>query len=95
MHIVYPELPEEEALQIIVQLVDRIAAEWSDKQALAVTGALQGWTQEKIGQLCWTEPITQQAVAQHLDRSAWINVERALGYFEKVVGRFTTDKQLK
>ncbi len=93
MHFVYPELPEEEALQIIVQLVDRMATGWSEKQALAITGALQGWTQDQIGHACWPNPISQQAIAQHLDRAGWASLERTLVYVESVIGAFVKDKQ--
>jgi hypothetical protein len=55
----------EEPLDVLVQLLDVLAMNWSDKQALAITGALQGLKQEKIGSL-WKPPITQQSVNRHL-----------------------------
>lgn len=70
------------ALETIIQLMDVLAVGWSAKQARAVTGALQGWTQEKIATACWPRPITQQAVAQHLDRAGWHAFERGLLFYE-------------
>ncbi|MFZ0242141.1 MAG: hypothetical protein WAL90_10885 [Desulfobacterales bacterium] len=70
------------ALDTVIQLMDVLASGWSAKQAQAVTGALQGWTQEKIATACWSRPITQQAVAQHLDRAGWHAFERGLVFFE-------------
>jgi hypothetical protein len=74
------------ALQVVVQLVDVLAAGWSVKQARAVTGALLGWTQEKIASACWPAPISQQAVAQHLDRAGWHAIEKGVRYFETTIG---------
>jgi len=73
------------ALAVVVQLVDALAMRWSEKQALAVTGALRGWTQETIAKKCWPTPISQQAVAQHLERAGWNALEKALEYFESTV----------
>lgn len=87
----YPAVgPEqEESIDVVVQLVDRLAARWSDRQALAMTGALRGWKQAKIAKTCWKEPISQQAVAQHLDRASWSGIETALEYFERQVGQWS------
>jgi hypothetical protein len=85
MRLVYPTHPAEEELSLVVHLLDGLVSRWSDKQALAVTGALRGWQQETIAKKVWSEPISQQAVAQHLDRAAWSYVESALAYFEKTV----------
>jgi len=85
------EYPDDEeaslsaALDIIVHLIDALAVDWTEKQAQAISGALRGWTQEKIAKLWWENPITQQAVAQHLDRASWYAVENALAFFEKAV----------
>ncbi|MDZ7582370.1 MAG: hypothetical protein U5R30_17745 [Deltaproteobacteria bacterium] len=73
------------ALETVIQLMDVLAANWSEKQAQAVTGALQGWTQEKIATTCWPQPITQQAVAQHLDRAGWHAFEKGLLFFEQTL----------
>ena len=85
MRLVYPSHPAERALSVVVHLLDALVSRWSDKQALAVTGALRGWSQEQIARKSWSEPISQQAVAQHLDRAAWSYVESALAYFEETL----------
>jgi hypothetical protein len=81
MCFVFPGNKLEKTLDIIVQLIDTIASRWSDKQALAVTGAIRGWKQEKIAETCWKKKISQQAVAQHLNRAGWYTVEKAVRFF--------------
>jgi len=78
-------LPAAKALEVMIYLVDVLGARWSEKQALAVTGALRDWTQEATAKKCWPTPISQQAVAQHLDRAGWNALEKALEYFETTV----------
>ena len=78
----FPERKAEEFLDLLVHLLDVLATNWSDKQALAITGALQGLKQEKIGSL-WKPSITQQSVNRHLQRAGWFAVEKAIGFFEK------------
>jgi hypothetical protein len=72
-----------ETFDVIVRLVDAIATRWTDKQALAVSGALRGMKQEEIAEKLWEERITQQAVAQHLSRAGWEAVEKGINYFEQ------------
>lgn len=79
------------SLSIVLQLVDVLATRWSEKQALAVSGALQDWTQETIARQCWPEPISQQAVAQHLERAGWHALEKAIEYFETTVAEATAN----
>ena len=67
----------------ILFLVDTLASRWTRKQAEAVVGALAGKTQESIAQSWAENPITQQAVAQHLDRAGWNAVEHGISYFER------------
>ena len=78
------------ALKTVLLLMDVLAANWSEKQAQAITGALQGWTQEKIATTCWPQPITQQAVAQHLDRAGWHAFEKGLLFFEDTLSDMLT-----
>jgi hypothetical protein len=78
----FPGQEIEESLDVLVHLMDVLAMNWSDKQALAITGALQGLKQEKIGSL-WKPPITQQSVNRHLQRAGWFAIEKAIGFFEK------------
>jgi len=77
---------ETEALAIIVRLIDVLAQGWTGKQALAVRGALRGWTQEKIAKE-WPESISQQAVTKHLDGAQWPALEAALLYVENNLQR--------
>jgi hypothetical protein len=72
----------ERPLDVIVHLLDEIAVRWTDKQAHAVIGAMQGWTQEKIAGSWGDSPITQQTAAQHLEGAGWYAVGRGLGEFE-------------
>jgi len=71
------------AFDVIVRLIDALATRWTDKQALAISGALRGMKQEEIAEKLWERKITQQAVAQHLSRAGWDAVEQGIEYFEK------------
>jgi hypothetical protein len=82
----FPGYELEEAMDILVRLTDVLAMNWSGRQARALTGALQGLTQEKIGAL-WTPPITQQSVNRHLQRAGWFAIEEAVIYFEKQLSK--------
>ena len=73
------------AIQSIIQLIDVLAVQWSCKQALAVLGALQGLTQEQIAQQWHPSAVSQQAIAQHLDRCGWHAIKFAVDFFEKWV----------
>lgn len=75
-----------QALPVITTLMDAIASRWTAKQSLAVSGALRGLTQEQIGAAWQPHPISQQAVAQHLESAAWSAVAEGLEFFEQVVG---------
>jgi hypothetical protein len=82
-----PDLASEECLQTVLRLVDHLATNWSGRQARAVRGALRGWTQEEIAHRCWDEPVSQQTVAQHLDRAGWRAVHGALDFVGAVLAR--------
>ncbi|MFP4672878.1 MAG: hypothetical protein ACOC43_15350 [Desulfohalobiaceae bacterium] len=70
-----------ELLQGSLFLLDAILRSWSPKQALAVYGALQDWTQERITSL-WQPKISQQTVAEYLQKAGWGNVKHFLRVFE-------------
>jgi hypothetical protein len=72
----------EETLNIIFQLIDVLASRWTGKQARAIRGVLQGFTQEKIASL-WRPKIKQQTVYKHLERAGWWGIEPALASMEK------------
>jgi hypothetical protein len=78
-----------EALDVIFQLIDVLARDWTGKQAKAISGALLGLTQEKVASSWFEKSISQQAVAQHLDRSGWNAVASSVEYFETTVKKVT------
>lgn len=72
-------------LDAVVKLIDVQARNWTEKQARAVSGAMLDLTQEGIAKNWFEKEISQQAVAQHLDRSGWSSVELGITSFEQVV----------
>ena len=70
-----------QSLDVILKLIDALARNWTEKQAHAVSGALLEYTQEKIAKTWFERGISQQAVAQHLDRAGWNAIEIGLNYF--------------
>ena len=68
-------------LDVILKLIDALARDWTEKQAHAVSGALLEYTQEKIARTWFEKEISQQAVAQHLDRAGWNAIEIGLNHF--------------
>jgi hypothetical protein len=83
----FPGSDCERPLDVVIHLLDEIAVHWTDKQAHAVIGAMQGWTQEKIARSWGDPPITQQTAAQHLEGAGWNAVDRGLGEFERLLAR--------
>lgn len=65
----------------LLGLMDALVQDWTGKQALAVAGALRGWTQEKTA-AAWPEKISQQAITKHLAAAHWDAVDVALGELE-------------
>jgi hypothetical protein len=80
-------MADRKALDAMLHLIDVLVKNWTEKQAQAVSGALLGWTQEKIASRWVKNKISQQAVAQHLDRAGWNALESGLNYFEMAVER--------
>jgi hypothetical protein len=73
---------------VAFDLIDPIAAnQWRQKQALAVLGALQGQTQEEIGQ-SWEPSVAQASVNGHLRRAGWPAIDRAIIQFEEYWAAF-------
>ncbi len=75
--------PEVNQINVIVQLVDTLARQWTPRQAFMVCGAISGLTQEKIGGEWVKEKISQQAVAQHLERAGWNAISASIQYYEE------------
>jgi hypothetical protein len=73
------------ALHAVGRLLDRIAQDWTDRQALAVSGALLDLTQKSIAEVTFAGQVTQQAVAQHLASAGWPSIQHGLAAFEDVV----------
>lgn len=83
MRFIFPGNEKSAALDIVVQLVDAIVRRrWTDKRSLAITGALQGWKQDRIASL-WDKPIKQQSVVDNLNGADWKSIEKAISFFEK------------
>lgn len=72
-----------DASDSILFLIDTLATQWTRKQAEAVAGTIAGLTQERIAQNWAEKPVTQQAVAQHLERAGWHAIEHGLHFFER------------
>ena len=70
-------------LNALIWLIDAHAQSWTASQSQAIAGALCDWTQETIAKRWTPRAISQQAVAQHLDRAAWYAVEKGLLAFEE------------
>ncbi len=85
MAFAFPGSDVEGPLDVIVHLVDEIAVRWTDRQARAILGAMQGWTQKKIA-ATWDAPaISQPAVTLHLEAAGWHSVKRGLAEFEQLL----------
>ncbi|MFO8032167.1 MAG: SatD family protein [Desulfohalobiaceae bacterium] len=76
-----------ELLQSCMVLLDTIVRDWTPKQALAVYGALLGWTQDRIATL-WQPKVSQQTIAEYLQKAGWANVKHFLQVFEASMSRF-------
>lgn len=79
MGIDYPEFNKNDYLNLIVQLVDVFATNWTIKQSTSISGALKGWTQKKIAE---SLELKQQTVYDHLTGSNLSHIENALGTIE-------------
>ncbi|MBN1542990.1 hypothetical protein JW992_12660 [candidate division KSB1 bacterium] len=82
-----PELWPDSTLQLlqtVVHHIDFLLEKWSAKQCRAILGALLKQTQETIGQSWPQKAISQQAVAQHLQRAGWNPVQQSLAVFESL-----------
>lgn len=77
--------PLTEALDVIVKLVDLQARGWTGQQARAIVGALLDRTQESIARHEFEKRISQQAIAQHLDRAGWGMIEQAVRFYEQAM----------
>lgn len=74
-----------DAFDVIVKLIDREASKWTQAQAESFAGALLGLTQQAIASDWVAREITQQAVAQHLERAGWSTIEIGLDFVEQTL----------
>jgi hypothetical protein len=72
-----------EGFKIITRLIDLQAGRWTQSQSQAITGVLRGLTQLEIASGWQPEPISQQAISQHLENAGWSQIKAALTYFEE------------
>ncbi|TVR47752.1 MAG: hypothetical protein EA425_15375 [Puniceicoccaceae bacterium] len=78
----WAEEPAVPAADPLFALLDAVTGRWTARQCLAVAGALQGWSQERIGSAWTPAPIAQPTVGGHLESASWRAVEAALDFFE-------------
>lgn len=69
-------------INILLQLIDAIVKDWTSRQAYVVCGAILGLNQAKIASTWLKGEISQQAVAQHLERAKWTAISDAINHFE-------------
>jgi hypothetical protein len=77
------------ALDVILTLLDQECQRWTLRQSASVSGALLDYTQQEISRRCFGGGISQQAVAQHLQRAGWGPLERTLDFYEWVLPQIT------
>ncbi|MFI5247578.1 MAG: hypothetical protein ACHQWV_03380 [Nitrospirales bacterium] len=83
MRFAAPSHPEWDLWDVVFTLLDAlIVRQWTAKRALALTGALRHWTQERITTL-WKPHIRQQSVVEHLQGAGWEATEQTLDAFER------------
>mgnify|MGYP001135876825 CR=1 FL=1 len=72
-------------LIVITQLLDLQLRRWTQGQSQAVAGALLNLTQAEIAANWQPEPISQQAVSQHLENAGWTQIKNSLLYLERTI----------
>jgi hypothetical protein len=85
---IFPERwdwPITELLREVLLWIDLQAQNWTPGQAGAVSGALLGRTQSGIAKQEFQGEITQQAVAQHLQRAGWAAVQSSVDLYERII----------
>ena len=92
MNFVFPDVPFEEHLKIIIYLVDSISQKWSYKQAMIVSYALLGFTQKEIAVKL---NITQQSVGGQLAGSEWLLINSTLLFYEHELKNHVNQIQAK
>jgi hypothetical protein len=81
MRFAAPGAPDAAVWDLVVQWMDTaIVSSWTPSRALAVSGAVRGWTQERISSV-WRPPISQPAVGKHLRGAEWPMISTTLDAF--------------
>lgn len=78
--------------ELIIRLLDCIACKWTDKEAIALAGALLNQTHDKIAE---NSPVsersgkkpTRQAIGDALARASWPEVQSCIDFFERLPGQ--------
>jgi hypothetical protein len=94
--ITFPEQltsPLSESINVILAFMDDMVTGWTAKQSRAISGAILGYTQEEIAARSFEKEISQQAVAQHLNRANWSTFEKGMGFFERIVPQIISGEQ--
>jgi len=73
------------SLDTITGLIDLQVQRWTRKQAAASAGSLVGMTQEQIAFNWADEPVSQQAISQHLESAGWYQIRESLLFMEGVL----------
>jgi len=74
-----------EGLKALIQFIDFQAQRWTSKQSDVIAGALVGLTQQEIASDWVHDPVTQQAVSQHLDNAGWNPISSSIRHFEAIL----------
>lgn len=72
-------------LNTMLGLMDLQVQRWTRKQAEAVSGALVGLNQQQIAARWLAEPVSQQAISQHLESAGWSQIDQGVRYFENLL----------
>jgi len=76
---------EGQGLNTITRLIDLQAGRWTSSQAQAMAGALTGITQADSAAEWQPDPVSQQAISQHLEKAGWSQIKGALTYLEDAI----------
>lgn len=76
---------EEQGLTTIISLIDLLVVRWTPGQSRAVAGALIGLTQAEIADSWQPDPVSQQAISQHLENAGWTHIKKALYFLEETL----------
>ncbi len=75
-------LTDGDLIDCVVRLAGAMGDNWRSRRALAVTGALKGWSHDRIARH-WPGQISRQAVGKHLQKAGWHAIAHALVVFER------------